>query len=76
MIRVITLDANAWNICIDVPSKANIDKNTHQYTHESSAYESSILKQFINEGWDIKDWKMTDYNGKTWTFILEKPMFS
>lgn len=68
---------NSSDIAITAPSKENIDKNTNQYTHESPAYESSILIRFINEGWDIKDWKMTESkNGRTWTFILEKPMFS
>ena len=71
MIKVITLTSGAWDSCIRKTSEENIDKN--EYT---SAWESSILNRFINEGWDIKDFKVTDYKGQTWTFILEKPVFS
>jgi len=71
MIKVITLNSGAWDSCIRKISEENNDKNEC-----TSAWESSILNQFINEGWDIKDFKVTDYNGRTWTFILEKPMFS
>lgn len=66
MIKVITLSSGAWNEC----------KNT-DLNGRINAWESSILNKFINEGWDIKDWKMggSDNSG-IWTFILEKPFFS
>lgn len=78
MIKVITLNSGAWDSCIRKISEENIDKNecASAWASGSFAWESSILNQFINEGWDIKDFKVTDYNGRIWTFILEKPMFS
>lgn len=67
MIKVITLMSNAWDTCIHKTSEENIDTNEC-----TCVWESSILNEFINAGWNIKDWKMTDNNGRTWTFILEK----
>ena len=72
MIKVITLKSGAWDIDIHKTPEENINKNECIY-----AWESSILNQFINEGWNINDWKMTkSKNGRTWTFILEKHLFS
>lgn len=70
MIKVITLNSSAWDIYTCKTPEENIDNNECTY-----AWESSILNQFINEGWNINDWKMIDSkNGRTWTFILEKPI--
>lgn len=62
MIKVISLTGDAFDICIN---------SKHQ---EQNAYESSILNQFLDDGWNIKDWKMCQSSNvyRTWTFILEK----
>lgn len=71
MIKVIVIASGAWDSCIGKTSEENVDKNKC-----TCAWESSILNQFINEGWNIKDWKTNDYNRPIWTFILEKTISS
>ena len=66
MVKVITLASGAWNECKNTGLDGRIN-----------AWESSILNKLINEGWNIKDWKMVgSNNSEIWTFILEKPMLS
>lgn len=68
MIKVITLTANAWDIGVYKTKDENIPENNRKYV-----YESSVLNEFLNDGWTIKDWKMISGNStRTWTFILEK----
>ena len=58
MIKVISLTGGAWN---SVSSK------------DSSVYECSYLDKLLDEGWKIKDWKLSvSSNYRSWTFILEK----
>ena len=59
MIKVISLTGGAWNT---VSSK------------DSSVYECSYLDKLLDEGWQIKDWKlaMGSSSYSSWTFILEK----
>ena len=70
MIKVITLDTSGWDI--DIVDKIE-DENIPEYKRKH-AYESSILNGFIEDGWNIKDWKMCIAHGpyRNWTFILEK----
>ena len=69
MIKIIDITCFAWN-------KHLLDENNEQkstYDREWAWYESPVLEKFINEGWNIKDWKMCkSTNGTDWTFILEK----
>ena len=69
MIKVITLESNAWDLGIYRTKDENIEENERKY-----AFESSILNEFIENGWSIKDWKMCQSGSvyRTWTFILEK----
>ena len=58
MIKVISFTAGAW----------------HEVSVENpNAYTCSYLDKLLDEGWKIKDWKMTmaQYS-RGWTFILEK----
>lgn len=53
------------------------DDKEPKLINDSAWHESPVLEKFLNEGWDIKDWKMAkSKNGSDWTFILEKHMFS
>jgi hypothetical protein len=69
MIKIITIDSSCWNIGVYKNSDEHIPENKRKY-----AYESSILNEFLNDGWTIKDWKMCIASGpyRNWTFILEK----
>lgn len=67
MIKVITINDNCWDV--------GLYKTSDEYeTDRKYAYESSILNEFLNNGWIIKDWKMCQSGSvyRTWTFILEK----
>lgn len=67
MIKVITLTADAWDIGVYKTKDESIPENNRKYV-----YESSVLNEFLNDGWTIKDFKMIGYSTRTWTFILEK----
>ena len=53
--------------------KQYLDPNKTSLWTDYAYYESPILEKFLNEGWNIKDWKFAkSKNGSDWTFILEK----
>lgn len=68
MTKVITFTADTWDIEVYKTKDESIPENNRKYV-----YESSVLNEFLNDGWTIKDWNMISGNSvRTWTFILEK----
>lgn len=69
MIKVITFDSNAWDIGVFANSESSKPENERHYV-----YESSVLKEFLEDGWEIVDWKYGQSGSvfRQWTFILEK----
>lgn len=69
MIKVITLSNKGWNTHSLDPNidPENITDNDPHW------YENLALDNFINNGWTIQDWKMsnTEYDC-FWTFVLYK----
>lgn len=69
MIKVITLSGHSWNNHYENPEKDPKLRTANDLTW----YESPILDNFINNGWTIQDWKMSNTEHDCfWTFVLYK----
>ena len=69
MLKVLTLESDAWDLGVGKTEDEDKPKQDGNFV-----YESSLLNMFLNDGWNIRDFKMTQSEKyyRTWTFILEK----
>lgn len=63
MIKIVSLEERSW----DVKLTSSSDES------KIGAYESSILRDLLDDNWYVKDFKMHSTDHSTiWTFILER----